>query len=175
MSTDFAKPGYQKGLVIVKHLAMKKYFYIFLLFISSAGFAQTSNVSFINPALVNTPKGYSQAVTVDMGKSTMLILSGQVALDKDGQLVGKGDVTAQVQQVFINIKNIVEAAGGSMNDVVKLNYYMTDVSQVQVLRNIRDKFVNTSHPPASTLVQVNKLFRDDILVEIEATAVIAKK
>jgi enamine deaminase RidA (YjgF/YER057c/UK114 family) len=62
-----------------------------------------------------------------------------------------------------------------MNDVVKLNYYMLDASQVQVIRNIRDKFVNVSHPPASTLVQVSKLFRNDILVEIEATAVIRKK
>ena len=154
---------------------MKKHLYLILLFISSAGFAQTSNVSFINPASVNTPKGYSQAVTVDLGKSTMLILSGQVALDKSGQLVGKDDISAQIQQVFTNIKNIVEAAGGNMNDVVKLNYYMIDVSQVQVLRSIRDKFVNTIHPPASTLVQVSKLFRDDILVEIEATAVIPKK
>jgi len=154
---------------------MKKHLYLFLLFISSAGFAQTSDIAFINPSSVSTPKGYSQAVTVDLGKSTMLILSGQVALDKSGQLVGKDDISAQIQQVFTNIKNIVEAAGGSMNDVVKLNYYITDVSQVQVLRSIRDKFVNTTHPPASTLVQVSKLFRDDILIEIEATAVIPKK
>ncbi|MEZ2334957.1 RidA family protein [Mucilaginibacter sp. RCC_168] len=154
---------------------MKKHLYLFLLFISSVGFAQTNDITFINPLSVSTPKGYSQAVTVDLGKSTMLILSGQVALDKSGQLIGKDDITAQIQQVFTNIKNIVEAAGGSMSDVVKLNYYMIDVSQVQVLRGIRDKFVNTTHPPASTLVQVSKLFRDDILIEIEATAVIPKK
>lgn len=159
----------------MKHLTMKKHFYLILLLISSAGFAQTSDITFINPSSVSTPKGYSQAVTIDMGKSTMLILSGQVAFDKDGHLVGKDDISAQIQQVFSNIKNIVEGAGGNMNDVVKLNYYMTDVSQVQVLRTIRDKFVNTAHPPASTLVQVSKLFRDDILVEIEATAVIPKK
>ncbi|NHA04428.1 RidA family protein [Mucilaginibacter sp. HC2] len=154
---------------------MKKHLYLFLLFISSVSFAQNSNISFINPSSVSTSKGYSQAVTIDLGKNTMLILSGQVALDKDGHLVGKDDISAQIQQVFTNIKNIVEAAGGNMNDVVKLNYYMTDVSQVQVLRGIRDKFVNTVHPPASTLVQVSKLFRDDILVEIEATAIIQKK
>lgn len=154
---------------------MKKHLYLFLLFISSVSFAQTNDVSFINPSSVSTPKGYSQAVTVDLGKNTMLILSGQVALDKDGHLVGKDDISAQIQQVFTNIKNIVEAAGGNMNDVVKLNYYITDVSQVQALRGIRDKFVNTVHPPASTLVQVSKLFRDDILVEIEATAIIQKK
>ncbi|HMG08065.1 MAG TPA: RidA family protein [Mucilaginibacter sp.] len=156
---------------------MKKHLYLILLCISSACFAQSSppDVAFINPPSVSTAKGYSQAVTIDLGKSIMVSLSGQVALDKVGNLVGKGDLTLQVQQVFTNIKSIVESAGGSMNDVIKLNYYMLDVSQVQVIRNIRDKFVNVSHPPASTLVQVSKLFRDDILVEIEATAVIRKK
>jgi enamine deaminase RidA (YjgF/YER057c/UK114 family) len=156
---------------------MKKHLCLIFLCISSACFAQNStpDVAFINPPSVHAPKGYSQAVTIDMGKSTMLILSGQVALDKEGSLVGKGNLAGQVQQVFTNIKNIIESAGGSMNDVVKLNYYILDVSQVQVIRNIRDKFVNVGHPPTSTLVQVSKLFRDDILVEIEATAVIPKK
>jgi 2-iminobutanoate/2-iminopropanoate deaminase len=156
---------------------MKKHLYLIFLCISSACFAQSGSpdVAFINPPSVSTPKGYSQAVTIDLGKSMMVSLSGQVALDKEGNLVGKNDLAQQVQQVFTNIKNIVESAGGSMNDVVKLNYYMLDASQVQIIRNIRDKFVNVSHPPASTLVQVSKLFRDDILVEIEATAVIRKK
>jgi enamine deaminase RidA (YjgF/YER057c/UK114 family) len=121
------------------------------------------------------PKGYSQAVAIDMGKNTMLILSGQVALNKDGKLVGQGDLSQQVQQVFGNIKSIVESSGGTMDNVVKLNYYMLDVSQVQMLRGIRDKFINIGHPPASTLVQVSKLFRDDILIEIDATVVIPKK
>lgn len=62
-----------------------------------------------------------------------------------------------------------------MDDLVELNYYIIDASQVQVIRNIRDKYVNTKQPPASTLVQVSKLFRDDILIEIKATAVIKKK
>ncbi|MDR6940943.1 RidA family protein [Mucilaginibacter pocheonensis] len=156
---------------------MKKCFFIILLCYSSVCFAQqgTQGIAFINPASVNVPKGYSQAVTIDLGKNTMLIMSGQVALNKSGNLVGKGDLAQQTQQVFTNIKSIVEDAGGSMNDVVKLNYYILDVSQVQALRNVRDKFVNISHPPASTLVQVSKLFRDDILIEIEATAIIQKK
>jgi 2-iminobutanoate/2-iminopropanoate deaminase len=155
---------------------MKIYFFIILLCCSSVCFAQgTQGVAFINPSSVNVPKGYSQAVTIDMGKNTMLILSGQVALNKSGNLVGKDDLSQQIQQVFTNIKSIVEDAGGSMDNVVKLNYYMLDVSQVQMLRGIRDKFINVNHPPASTLVQVSKLFRDDILIEIEATAVIPKK
>jgi 2-iminobutanoate/2-iminopropanoate deaminase len=156
---------------------MKMYFFIILLCSSSVCFAQQDGqgVAFINPSSVNVPKGYSQAVAIDMGKNTMLILSGQVALNKDGKLIGQGDLSQQIQQVFSNIKSIVESAGGTMDNVVKLNYYMLDVSQVQVLRDIRDKFINIDHPPAGTLVQVSKLFRDDILIEIEATAVIPKK
>ena len=77
-------------------------------------------------------------------------------------------------KVFQNIKNILEAAGGNMNHLVKLGYFTTDVSRIQDIRTIRDRFINTKNPPASTLVQVNKLFRDDVLIEIEATAIIPK-
>jgi 2-iminobutanoate/2-iminopropanoate deaminase len=155
---------------------MKKILYLILFCASSACFAQEANkdVIFFNPATVGKPFGYSHAVIVDLGKNKMVIMSGQVGLDKDGKLAGNGDLTSQTEQVFTNIKNIVEAAGGSMNDLVKLNYYLMDASQVQLVRSIRDKFVNIKQPPASTLVQVSKLFRDDILIEIKATAVIKK-
>jgi 2-iminobutanoate/2-iminopropanoate deaminase len=62
-----------------------------------------------------------------------------------------------------------------MNDIVKLSYYLKDVSKIQQVRAIRDMYINTQTPPASTLVEVSKLFRDDMLIEIEATAVIPKK
>jgi enamine deaminase RidA (YjgF/YER057c/UK114 family) len=157
---------------------MKKILYLILFFASSACFAQDANkkdVAFLNPVTVGKPFGYSHAVIVDLGKNKMVIMSGQVGLDKDGKLAGNGDLTSQTEQVFTNIKNIVEAAGGTMNDLVELNYYLMDASQVQLVRSIRDRFVNTKQPPASTLVQVSKLFRDDILIEIKATAIIKKK
>jgi 2-iminobutanoate/2-iminopropanoate deaminase len=62
-----------------------------------------------------------------------------------------------------------------MEDVVKLSYFLLDVSQIQKVRDTRDRFINTAKPPASTLVQVGKLFRDDILIEVEATAIIPHK
>ena len=137
--------------------------------------AQTaSNVQMINPATVATPHGYSQAAVIDLGNCKMVILSGQVALDQKGNLVGKEDIVKQTEQVFQNIKAIVEAAGGNMNHVVKLSFFTTDVSHLADVRTVRDRFVNTKNPPASTLVQVNKLFRDDVLIEIEATAIIPK-
>jgi enamine deaminase RidA (YjgF/YER057c/UK114 family) len=156
---------------------MKKLLYLILFCASSACFAQeaSKDVTFLNPATVGKPFGYSHAVVVDLGKNNMVILSGQVGLDKNGKLAGNGDLANQTEQVFTNIKNIVEAAGGTMNDLVELNYYLMDASQVQLVRSIRDKFVNTKQPPASTLVQVSKLFRDDILIEIKATAIIKKK
>ncbi|MDB5146167.1 MAG: RidA family protein [Mucilaginibacter sp.] len=156
---------------------MKKLLYLILFCASSSCFAQDTNkdITFLNPATAGKPFGYSHAVIVDLGKNKMVIMSGQVGLDKDGKLAGSGDLASQTEQVFTNIKNIVEAADGTMNDLVELNYYLMDASQVQLVRGIRDKFVNTKQPPASTLVQVSKLFRDDILIEIKATAIIKKK
>jgi enamine deaminase RidA (YjgF/YER057c/UK114 family) len=157
---------------------MKKslFLLVFALF-STLAFSQSdsSTVKFINPSNVSTPKGYSHAAAIDLGTCKMLIMSGQVALDSKGNLVGKGDFNKQAEQVFQNIKNIVESAGGNMNNVVKLGFYVLDVSQIPALRLVRDKFVNTKTPPASTLVQVSKLFRDDILIEVEATAIIPNK
>jgi 2-iminobutanoate/2-iminopropanoate deaminase len=135
----------------------------------------TSIVKFFNPSSVSVPKGYSHLVQIDLGNCKMLLTAGQVALDKQGNLVGKGDLAKQTEQVFTNIKNIVEEAGGNMDDLVKISFYIIDVGQIQVIRNVRDKFINLKNPPASTLVQVSKLFRDDLLIEIEATAVIPKK
>jgi 2-iminobutanoate/2-iminopropanoate deaminase len=105
----------------------------------------------------------------------MIIISGQVALDKQGNLVGKENLAKQLEQTFLNIKSIVEEAGGTMNDVVKITNYLIDISQIQVFRDVRDKFVNVKKPPASTTVQVSRLFRDDFLVEIEAIAIISKR
>ena len=134
----------------------------------------TSLIKFTNPSTVLTPRGYSQSVEVDLGNCKMLIISGQVALDQQGNLIGKGDFAKQTEQVFTNIKNIVAEAGGTMNNVVKLGIYVTE-RQIESVRDIRNKFINMKNPPASTFVQVSKLFRDDLLIEIEATAIIQKK
>jgi len=134
----------------------------------------SSNVQLINPATVATPRGYSHAAVIDLGNCKMVIMSGQVALDPKGNLVGPNDIAKQTEQVFRNLKSIVEAAGGKMDHLVKLGYFNTDVSRIADIRVIRDQFINTKTPPASTLVQVNKLFREDVLIEIEATAIIPK-
>jgi len=129
-----------------------------------------------NPDTMAKPTaGYSQVAEVTGGK--LVYIAGQVALDKSGNLVGKDDFRAQVQQIFENLKAATEAAGGNFNSVVKLNYYCAesvDPSQLPVVRKIRDQYVNTANPPTSTFVFVKRLVRPEWLLEVEAVAVIAK-
>ena len=123
----------------------------------------------------NMPKsvGYSQVAKVTGG--TLVFVSGQVALDKSGNVVGNDDFRAQVQQVFENLKAALEATGGSFDDVIKLNSYVLDLSHLREFREVRDKFVNVKNPPASTAIQVSGLFRKEFLVEIEAIAVVRNR
>jgi enamine deaminase RidA (YjgF/YER057c/UK114 family) len=109
--------------------------------------------------------------TVLTGPMRVVVRDESIARDAGtGALVGAGDLGAQTRQVFENIKAALEAAGASFADVIKLNIYMLDVSQVQVVRDIRDKYVDTTHPPASTLVEVRRLVRDEFLIEIDVVA-----
>jgi enamine deaminase RidA (YjgF/YER057c/UK114 family) len=124
------------------------------------------NLRFINRALA----GYSHVVEVRGGRT--LYISGQLALDKDGNLVGRDDFRAQVKQVFENLKVRLEEGGASFKDVVKLNYYLTDASGVQAVRDIRNNYINTENPPASTLVVVKQLVHEEYLLEVEAIAVV---
>jgi reactive intermediate/imine deaminase len=101
----------------------------------------------------------------------MVFIAGQVAADASAQVVGKGDFRAQTQQVYANLKTAVEAAGGTMADVAKINVYVTDMSQIAAMREVRQQYFS-GNPPASTLVQVVALARPEYLIEIEAIAVV---
>jgi enamine deaminase RidA (YjgF/YER057c/UK114 family) len=121
------------------------------------------------------PAGFSHIAKVNHG--TIVFLSGQVPSDASGKLVGEGDFEAQVEQVFANLKIAVEAAGGVMADIVKLNYYLVaevEQSDVPKLRPIRDRYINVEKPPASTFVVVSRLMRPGWLIEIEAIAALAE-
>lgn len=151
--------------------------FISFLLISFTGISQVNSaiVEFKNPSSVASPKGYSQVAVIDLGNCQMIVLSGQVPLDSSGNLIGKDDIARQTEQVFLNIQKIVSEFGGTMDNVIKTGIYMVDISQIQTFREIRDKFINLDNPPTSTLVQVNGLFRDDVLIEVEATALIPKR
>lgn len=142
--------------------------------ISLTTFAQSPIVTFKNPSTVAKPAGYSHAAEIDLGKSKMLIISGQVALDKEGKVVGELNFEKQTEQIFTNIKNIIEDSGGTMNDLVKITIYLRDVTNIVKFREIRNKYINVNNPPASTLVEITDLARDEFLLEVEATAVIPK-
>jgi enamine deaminase RidA (YjgF/YER057c/UK114 family) len=122
-----------------------------------------------NPSTLPTPPGYSQLVVAPGG--TTLYIAGQVALDRDGKLVGPGDFAAQTTQVFRNLVAALEAGGATTRDLVKLNTFVTDLSALPDFRRVRDQFLDATHPPTSTLVQVSRLFRPEFLIEIEAIAV----
>lgn len=126
---------------------------------------------FINPKALLAPPGYSHVAKVNKG--TIVYLAGQVSSDASGKLVGAGDFQAQAEQVYGNLKIAVEAAGGTMADVVKLNIYIVaevDPVNIPKLRAIRDRYVNVAQPPASTLVFVTRLAQPGWLIEIEAVA-----
>ncbi len=126
-----------------------------------------------NPPALMQPAGYSHVAKVSGG--TLVYIAGQVAADASGQLVGEGNLEAQAEQVFRNLKIAVEAAGGTMADLVKMNVYLVaevDASEVPKFRAVRDRFVNVEKPPASTLVTVTRLARPGWLIEIEAVAAI---
>ena len=119
------------------------------------------------------PVGYSHVVEVTSGK--IVYISGQVAKDPSGNVVGKGDYMAQIEQIFRNLNTALQAAGGSFHDVVKLNYYIVEIverSEFFAYRAVRDKYVDTANPPAATVVIVKGLFMPEFLIEIEAVAVL---
>ena len=118
-----------------------------------------------NAPSVRTPPGYSHAVQA----GGLLLISGQVPLDEAGDVVG-ADLDSQARQAFRNLGAVLAAAGVTFDAVVKLSYFVTDIGQVAAVRAVRDEFINTANPPASTLVEVSRLFLPGLLIEIEAVA-----
>ena len=134
---------------------------------SSAQLPVTAN--FINPETMHRPIGYTHVVEVTAGRP--VYIAGQVALDPSGAIVGPGDIRIQAWQVFDNLRAALQAVGAGFEQVVKLTYYLVDATQLPVVREVRDQYINTQQPPASTAVEVRRLVRDDLLIEVEAVAV----
>ncbi|WP_069165888.1 RidA family protein [Nocardia altamirensis] len=124
---------------------------------------------FAEIAGVATGNGYSHAVTTS---GRLAFVSGQVAMDTEGKVVGLDDLAAQTRQAMSNLGNVLQALGSDWTGVVKFTWFVTDVSDLQVLRDARDEFLRPAlgdRPnPASSLIQVAGLFRPEYLVEVEA-------
>jgi 2-iminobutanoate/2-iminopropanoate deaminase len=121
----------------------------------------------VTPKVKTPTNPYSLAMRV----GNQLFISGQVALDAEGRLVGKGDLLAQTRQVLENIKALVEAAGGNMDDIVKTTTFVTSMQDFAKTVPLRREYFHEPYP-ASTAVQVAQLVDPDWLIEIEATAVL---
>jgi enamine deaminase RidA (YjgF/YER057c/UK114 family) len=126
------------------------------------------DATFLSPSTLPEPPGYSHVVSTRPAR--VVWVSGQVAMNADGSAAAPGDWEAQTRLAFENVGRALEAADASWSDVVKLTYFVVDVSALQTIRTVRDEFVDTDRPPASSLVQVAALFRPDLLIEIEAVA-----
>jgi len=148
---------------------MRILFSLLLTAIPALAFAQAPKVKRTNPPELSKPTGYTHVVEASGGKT--VYISGQIALDKEGKVVGPGDIGAQTEQVFKNLQTALAAAGATFKDVVKMNTYMTDVSQIQAVRDVRGRYFGDV-APASTLVQVVHLARPEFLIEIEVIAVV---
>ncbi len=129
----------------------------------------THQIHRLDPASLPVVPGYSQVVTITGGE--LVFVAGQVSLDRSGAVVGIGDFAAQTRQTFENVMAALAAAGASASSVIKLTTFVTDMSQLATFRAVRDQFLDPARLPASTLVQVSRLFREEFLIEVEAIAV----
>ena len=127
----------------------------------------------INPKKWKKPIGYSNAIKTDGGN--MVFLGGQVAFDPDFNVVGKGDLVAQFEQVMKNLATVMEAAGGTLQDIVKLTIFVQDKDDYLA----KSKEIGSSyrwhfgtHYPAMTLVEISRFYEEDVLLEIEGIAVL---
>jgi enamine deaminase RidA (YjgF/YER057c/UK114 family) len=129
-----------------------------------------ASANFINPEGMHRPTGYTHVVEVRAGR--LVYISGQIALDANGDLVGPGDVAAQARQVFENLQTALRSVGAGFEQVVKVIVYLVDATQMPAVRQVRNEYVDPARPPASTAVEIRRLVRDDLLVEVDAVAVL---
>lgn len=124
----------------------------------------------INPPGLPPAHGYSHVLVAPPGR--MVSISGQVALDREGRLVGQGDFRAQCVQVFENLRLALDSAGLDFRDLVRTDMYVTDLGQLDVLREVRSHYLPADAPATSTLLKVDALFRPGLMIEVAAEAVL---
>jgi len=123
-------------------------------------------VPILSKNVAQTDGTWSQAVR----SGNLLFISGQIALDAQGDVVGKHDFAAQAEQVFKNLRTLLEEVGYGFEHICKITVFLTDMDDRQTFAEVRKKYFS-DYPPASTLVEVSKLALPDLRVEMEAIAV----
>lgn len=131
---------------------------------------------YLNPKELFDPRFFTHTVAV-AGPAKLVWVSGQVSYDRDGHVVGAGDMRAQAEQVFKSLTHNLKAAGATWADVVKLNGYMVNLNpdDVNIYREVRNRFLDPKRLPASTLVGVTRLVHEDLLLEVEAIAAVPER
>lgn len=161
---------------------MKKYFiyigYIFFTAVLIHGCATEERVDesekkaikYINPDGLSKTSAYTQVITINSGR--MVYISGQVPFNKSGELIGKGDFRLQALQAFENLQTALAGAGAGFKDVVKVTYFIKNYNQehLPVIREMRAQYFDKENPPTASLVGVQSLFLEDVMIEIEAVA-----
>ena len=109
---------------------------------------------------------------IKVGAGNLIFVSGQVARNAAGEIVGRGDIRAQTRQALENVKAVLEAAGATLDDIVKVTVFVTDVTQLAAIHEVRAEYFTRDYP-ASTLVEVKGLVSPELLIEIEAIAATA--
>lgn len=140
--------------------------------LASAAHAQAAGQA-INPPELPPAHGYSHVVIAPPGR--LVSISGQVAMDAHGEVVGAGDFRAQCVQVFENLRIALRSAGLDFKDVVRTDMYVTDLSQLAVLREVRARYLPAQAQATSTLLKVDGLFRPELMIEVAAEAVLPDK
>jgi enamine deaminase RidA (YjgF/YER057c/UK114 family) len=131
------------------------------------------NIRFSNPETIAKPPGYSHVVEVT-GPARIVYFAGQLGVDKSGKMAAS--VREQMELAFVNLKAALASIGAGFEQVVKINNYIVDIgTNIAPFREIRDKYVNTAAPPASTTIGVPELARPGALFEIEAVAILPPK
>jgi enamine deaminase RidA (YjgF/YER057c/UK114 family) len=130
--------------------------------------SQNQQRKFINPEGLSKPTGYTHVVVA----GGTVYISGQVSINEKGEVVGKGDLRAQVTRVYENLSLCLKAVGLDFGDIVKMNTYVVNYKpeDVAVIREVRKNYLSGENPPASTLVGVTALVNPDFMIEIEAIA-----
>lgn len=127
----------------------------------------------LNPASLPPAHGYSHVVVAPVGR--LVSVSGQVAMDSRGNVVGKGDFKAQCTQVFENIRRALQAVDLTFENVTQTDMFVTDLGHLGELRECRARYLPAKHPPAAILVKVDALFRPELMLEISVQAVMPSR
>ncbi len=129
--------------------------------------------SIINPSALPAPKGFSHGLLVTGGR--LLFLAGQTASDANGTIVAPGDIVAQYEQVLRNLRTVVEAAGGKMQDIMRINIFVSDRddyrAHLKQLGKVHQTYFGMYYP-AAALLEISRFFQDEALIEIEGIAVL---